>query len=106
MKAKNLELGLTVQVKTKGHRGFYSVNAGKLGTIVAIDAGCGLDVEIEYEDRSTEWGNHKGIKKADKPYLLLPLKQLVSLRSGIVSRSQVVVLNYLSRSVTKVLLGQ
>ena len=63
MKVKNLVVGLRVQVKAKGHAGFFSWNAGKFGTIVGIDDGDSHDVQVQYEDGRTEWGNHKGIKR-------------------------------------------
>lgn len=66
MKVKNLEIGLRVQVKAKNHVGFFSENAGKFGTILDIDDGTYLDVKVKYDDGIVEWGNHDGIKRANK----------------------------------------
>lgn len=63
MKVKNLVIGTQVQVKAKGHTGFYISSAGKCGTIVDIDDGSHLDVRVQYNDGAFEWGNHKGIKR-------------------------------------------
>lgn len=63
MKVKNLVIGLRVQVKRE-HTAFFSCYAGKLGTIVDIDIPSGLDVRVEFDDGSFDWGNHKGIKRA------------------------------------------
>ena len=64
MKVKNLVIGLRVQVKETGYKGFFSASAGKFGVIKQIDVPHSLDVQIEYEDGAFEWGNHKGIKHA------------------------------------------
>ena len=64
MKVKNLVIGLRVQVKSGNHEGFFGSNTGKLGTIVDIDVPSYLDVKIQYDDGTLEWGNHKGIKRA------------------------------------------
>lgn len=64
MKVKNLEIGTQVQVKAEGHKGFWDSSAGKLGTIVDIDIPSGLNVRVEFDDGSFDWGNHKGIKRA------------------------------------------
>ena len=66
MKIKNLVIGARVQVKATNHAGFYSSSAGKCGVINDVDDGTFLDVHIKYDDGSTEWGNHKGIKRADE----------------------------------------
>ena len=66
MKIKNLEVGLRVKVKATNHEGFYSWSKGKCGVIDAIDDGSFFDVRIKYDDGDSEWGNHKGIKRADK----------------------------------------
>jgi len=64
MKVKNLVVGLRVQVKREHHTAFFSCYAGKLGTIVDIDIPSGLNVRVEFDDGSFDWGNHKGIKRA------------------------------------------
>ena len=68
MKIKNLGMGLRVQVKDvcRG-KGFYSHNAGKFGTVIGIDVPSSLDVQVQYDDGGTEWGNHKGIRIVSKP---------------------------------------
>lgn len=63
MKAKNLEIGLRVQVKSKNFVGFCSWHAGKFGTIVDIDKDSRLDVRVEFDDGDDGWGNHEGIKR-------------------------------------------
>lgn len=74
MKIKNLVIGTRVQVKATNNVGFFSWSAGKCGVINDIDDGVFLDVHIKYDDGSTEWGNHEGIKRADKGVCLDDLK--------------------------------
>lgn len=62
MKFSNVSIGMKVEVK-QYPSGFFASNAGLIGTVIRLDKGSSLDVLLEFDDGSDDWGHTSSIRK-------------------------------------------
>lgn len=62
MKFSNVSIGMKVEVK-QNPSGFFDSNAGLIGTVIRLDKGKSLDVLLEFDNGSGDWGHTSSIRK-------------------------------------------
>lgn len=62
MKFSNVSIGMKVEVK-QNPSGFFDSNAGLIGTVIRLDKGSSLDVLLEFDDGSEDWGHTSSLRK-------------------------------------------